>query len=428
MIQQPFGERTDTRHEYASSMDTHTNQIRGAQHHLTGAWWPSVLYYIRRFFQNIDLPLLAGLLALVFCGLVVLYSATTTESGTNSEFGKQCMWLGVGLLGMLIVAQIPPEWLQRWALPLFAISMLLLALVPVIGLTINGSQRWLDIGFARLQPAELVKITVAIGLAAWFQLRPMPPSASTIIGSFAIVAVPMTLVLLQPDLGTSLLIFAIGLFAVFFAGLPPWVITAIVAAVVLSAGTIVALAYADVLTLDNMRTLLVQDLQILHEYQFKRIATTFNPEADPKGAGYQIIQSRIAIGSGGLFGKGWLNGDQTHLAFLPYRTTDFIFPVLAEEFGLVGALPVLLLYLLVIYRGLYIAAYAHNIFGRILAAAISLSFFSHVFVNIGMVSGLLPVVGVPLPLMSYGGTSLVTILLGFGILMSIHKHHQHLSK
>lgn len=425
MIQRPFGESTHPISRPEQQLNNRLDEVRRRQGRLQQQWWTIALHASQRFFQKVDLPLLAGLLALIFCGLVVLYSATLTENGVGGEFTKQCLWLGAGVICMLTLSQVPPEWLQRWAIPLLAITILLLALVPFIGMTINGSKRWLNLGFANLQPSEMAKITVAIGLAVWFHLRPMPPSLSTIVGAFAIVAVPMALVLIQPDLGTSLLIFAIGMFAVFFAGLPPWVVGSIVAVVLLSIISIIALAQSDILTIDSMRQLLVYDIQLLQEYQFKRIETTFNPEADPKGAGYQIIQSRIAIGSGGLFGKGWLNGDQTHLAFLPYRSTDFIFPVLAEEFGLAGAIPVLALYLFIVYRGLYIAAYAQTIFGRILAAAISLSFFAHVFVNIGMVSGLLPVVGVPLPLMSYGGTSLVTILAGFGILMSIHKHKRH---
>lgn len=383
-------------------------------------WWYPAVQLSRSVLRHIDLPLLIGLLALIGCSLVVLASA----DNFGTEFYKQIIWLCAGGIGMLVIAQIPPTWLYRWAAPLFLLSLILLILVPFIGLTINGSQRWLDLGVARLQPAELVKITTAIAVAAWFQFRPSPPSLLAVLGAFAIVAIPFFLILVQPDLGTSLLVLAIGVFAVFLAGLPPWLVTSLVIAIAIAITSFIGLVYLDILTLETMKELLVNDLGILREYQFKRIATAFDPESDPQGAGYQVIQSRIAIGSGGLFGKGWLNGDQTHLAFLPYRTTDFIFPVLAEEFGFVGTLPVFTLYLFLVCRGLYIGAVAQDVFGRILAGALALSFFSHIFVNIGMVSGLLPVVGVPLPLMSYGGTSLVTILAGFGVLMSIHKHRR----
>lgn len=412
--------------KFGPGLDARVAEVKHLQSNLNRQSWQLFLRAAASALRLIDLPLLGCLLALCFCGLMVLYSADTIDGQTGSEVGKQAMWLAIGFAGMLIIAQIPPEWLRRWAFPMLAISVVLLALVPFIGITVNGSQRWLDIGVARLQPAEMVKITAAIGLAAWFHMRAAPPSFSTVVGAFLLITVPVGLVLLQPDLGTSLLIFALCIFVVFFAGLPTWLVVSVTGTFALSVGLLVTMAYMDWITLDGMRVLLVDELGLLHDYQFKRIATTFDPESDPQGAGYQIIQSRIAIGSGGLFGKGWLNGDQTHLAFLPYRTTDFIFPVLAEEFGLLGALPVLGLYLFIVCRGLYIAAVAQTIFGRLLAAALSLSFFAHVFVNIGMVSGILPVVGVPLPLMSYGGTSLVTILAGFGVLMSIHKHRQRL--
>lgn len=386
--------------------------------------WLTVDRILRRTFANIDLPLLGGLLALITCGLFVLASA----DNFGEEFYKQIKWLCVGMFCLLVIAQIPPEWLRRWAAPLFIASLIVLALVPFIGVKINGSQRWLDLAGMRLQPAEMVKITAAIALAAWFHYRANPPSAVTVIGGFLILAVPFSLVIIQPDLGTSLLILAIGIFIVFLAGLPPWLVASIAISLILLVTTIVLLAYHEILTLAAVKQLLVHDLGLLQSYQFTRIETTFNPQLDPKGAGYQIIQSRIAIGSGGLFGKGWMNGTQTQLEFLPFKTTDFIFPVLAEEFGLFGALPVFALYLFLVFRGLYIAAVAQHIFGRVLAGTLALSFFSHVFVNIGMVSGILPVVGVPLPLMSYGGTSLVTILAGFGILMSIHGHRRRLQE
>ncbi len=350
---------------------------------------------------HLDLPLLTGVVALCGFGLLVLYSASG-EGAAQVE--RQLVRLGLAVAVMVAVAQVPPAQLRRWSPWLFGVGLLLLVAVLAFGETGKGAQRWLDLGFFRFQPSELVKLAVPMMIAWFLAEKPLPPRWQRLSVAGLLILVPVLLIARQPDLGTSLLVASAGVFVLFLAGLS-W---RFIGGMIL---TSIPLAWA--LWEWGMR-----------EYQRDRVLTFLDPERDPLGTGYHIIQSKIAIGSGGLYGKGWLNGTQSHLEFLPERTTDFIFAVLAEEFGLLGVLLLISIYLFVIGRGLYIAANAQDTFSRLLGGSVILVFFVYLFVNTGMVSGILPVVGVPLPLISYGGTSLVTIMAGFGILMSIHTHRK----
>jgi rod shape determining protein RodA len=309
------------------------------------------------------------------------------------------MLVGVGVLWAF--ANIPPHYLMRLALPLYVLGVALLIGVATLGEVVNGARRWLDVGVTRIQPSELMKIAVPLALAWYFDRYGATLRLSNYAIGAVMLLVPVALIARQPDLGTAILITASGFFVLFLAGLS-WRVIAGLAA---SAGAALPFAWSA-----------------LHDYQRQRVLTLIDPTQDPLGSGYHTIQSTIAVGSGGLFGKGWMHGTQTHLDFIPERTTDFIFAVYAEEFGLMGSLLLLGLFLLVIGRGMLITANAPTLFARLLAGAITLTFFTYAFVNMGMVSGILPVVGVPLPLVSYGGTSLVSICLGFGILMSIASH------
>jgi len=304
---------------------------------------------------------------------------------------------------MWIAANVPLHYLSRIALPLYVVALILLIAVAVFGDIVNGARRWLDLGFTRVQPSELMKIAVPLMLAWYFDRYEAVLKMRDFAVGALLVLVPVLLIARQPDLGTALLVTSAGFFVLFFAGLS-W---KILAGLALAGGTSLPFLWS-----------------ILHDYQRQRVLTLLDPSQDPLGAGYHTIQSTIALGSGGVFGKGWLNGTQSHLDFLPERTTDFIFAVYAEEFGLFGNLVLLVLFLLVVGRGLVIAANAPTLFTRLLAGAITLTFFTYAMVNMGMVSGILPVVGVPLPLISYGGTSLVTILFSVGLLMSIHTHRR----
>lgn len=352
---------------------------------------------------HIDPPLLLLLLAICGLGLLVLFSA----SGQNMEVVTSQAWrIAAGLAAMIFLAWVPPELLRTFAWPFFIGSLVLLILVLVTGSDAKGAQRWLSIGPLRFQPSEIVKIALPMIIAAWFYQRPVPPVWKDVLIVGVIIVIPAALVYLQPDLGTALLLIGSGGFTLYLAGLRwRWIV---------GLGT-AALAAAPVIWMN------------LHAYQKLRVITLLNPASDPTGAGYHITQSKIAIGSGGLFGKGWLNGTQANLKFLPEANTDFIFAVYAEEWGLFGVGLLLLLYLLVISRCAWIAARGQDSFQRLLAGALTLTFFLYVFVNIGMVIGLLPVVGVPLPLFSFGGTSMVSLLAGFGILMSIQTHRKLLS-
>ncbi len=350
---------------------------------------------------HIDWPLLTGLLLLVGSGLLVLYSA----SGGNLDMVlRQLTRLGIAFALLLVFAQMPPEVLRRWAPLLFGLGLVLLLAVLTMGDVGKGAQRWLDLGVVRFQPSEMMKIAVPLMVAWYLAETPLPPPLRRILVGVAIFAIPALLIARQPDLGTALLIISAGTFVLLFAGLP-WRLLSFTA----------LLAIPAMLTLWHFG---------MHDYQRRRVLTFINPENDPLGAGYHIIQSTIAIGSGGLYGKGWLNGTQSHLEFLPERHTDFIFAVLGEEFGLLGILLLLALYLFIILRCLYITSRAQDTFTRLLAGGLTMTFLVYVFVNIGMVTGLLPVVGVPLPLVSYGGTSMVTLMASFGMLMSIHTHRK----
>ena len=352
----------------------------------------------KRLFKHIDGFLMGCLFLTLLLGLFVLFSA----SGENwDRMGAQLTNITVALLIMWVAANIPPQHLERIALPLSILGLLLLLGVALFGEIANGARRWLDLGFVRIQPSELMKIAAPMMLAWYFAKR----EESLHLTDYAIAAIflviPAAFILKQPDLGTTLLILGSGVFVIYLAGFSWKLILAMGA----GAGALAPIFWT-----------------FLHDYQRRRIEILFDPHQDPLGSGYHTIQASIAIGSGGLAGKGWLNGTQSQLDFIPERTTDFILAVFGEEFGLLGNLLLLLLFTLIIGRGLVIAAQAQNTFCRLLAGSITLTFFTYAFVNIGMVSGILPVVGVPLPLISYGGTSLVTLLLGFGILMSIQTH------
>ena len=348
---------------------------------------------------RIDGPLLGGILLICALGLVVLYSAV----GENMRlWTSQIIRLGVALVAMLVAAQMSPDFLRRWTPWGFLGGTVLLVLVLTTGEVGQGARRWLDLGI-RFQPSEIMKLAVPM-MAAWYlHDRQMPPKAGQLLLLAVMILIPTLLIASQPDLGTSLLIAASGVIVIVLAGLP----------IRLMLGLAV-LSVPGAMVLWNF----------MQDYQKQRVLTLLDPGSDPLGAGYNIIQSKIAIGSGGLFGKGWTNGSQAQLEYLPERDTDFIFAVMGEELGLLGVLALLCLYVFVIGRGLYIAIQAHDTYSRLLAGSISLTFFVYVFVNTAMVTGLVPVVGVPLPLVSFGGTSMVTLLAGFGILMSIHSHRK----
>lgn len=352
--------------------------------------------------SNLDGPLLVALLLTSGLGLIVLYSAV---SQNFDLWLQQCIRLAVALTAMVIVAQLPPDLMRRWTPWGYLFGLILLIMVLAKGEVSQGAQRWLDVGI-RFQPSEIMKLAVPM-MAAWYlHNRQLPPRFADLVVLAVLITVPTVLIAKQPDLGTSLLIAASGVLVIILAGLPIRVMVLL---------GLSAIPGAWVLW------------NFMQDYQKQRVLTLLNPDSDPLGAGYNIIQSKIAIGSGGLFGKGWTNGSQAQLEFLPERDTDFIFAVMGEELGLLGVLSLLGLYLFIVGRGLYIAIQARDTFSRLLAGSISLTFFVYVFVNTAMVTGLVPVVGVPLPLVSFGGTSMVTLMAGFGILMSIHNHRKHLS-
>jgi rod shape determining protein RodA len=353
-------------------------------------------YYVTR---HIDGVLLAFTLLLMTVGMVTLFSASNASVARSSA---QFANIVVALSVMWVFANIPPHFLSRLAFPLYVLGVLLLVSVALFGDVVNGARRWLDVGVTRVQPSELMKIAVPLALAWYFDRYETSLRLWHYAVGAVMLVVPVALIARQPDLGTAVLITASGFFVLFLAGLSWRIMGGLAAAVGIAVPFIV--------------------WPLMHDYQRQRVLTLLDPAQDPLGAGYHTIQSTIAVGSGGWLGKGWLNGTQTHLDFIPERTTDFIFAVFAEEFGLFGCIVLLVLFLLAISRGLVITAQATTLFARLLAGAITLTFFTYAFVNMGMVSGILPVVGVPLPLVSYGGTSLVSICLGFGILMSIQSH------
>ena len=359
---------------------------------------------IERFSARIAAAMDGSLLlicgGLLLLGLLTLYSAS---SDSSARITSQLLNVGVALAVMWVAAQVPPQTLMRFAVPAYLVGLLLLVAVALYGDLRNGARRWLSLGMGSVQPSEIMKIAMPLMLAWYFHKNEAALGLRDYLVAAVLLAIPTLLIARQPDLGTALLVAAAGFYVIFLAGLS-WKL-------------LIGVAAAGLASLPFVWSL-------MHDYQRRRILTLLDPTQDPLGAGYHIIQSTIAVGSGGITGKGWLNGSQTHLEFIPERTTDFIFAVYSEEFGLIGNILLLALYLALITRGLMIAANAPTFFSRLLAGAVTLTFFTYTFVNMGMVSGILPVVGVPLPLVSYGGTALVTLFLGIGILMSINKHRK----
>ncbi len=354
----------------------------------------------QRFTLYLDPVLMAALGLLMFTGLVVLYSASGGDWGR--VLGQAANML-VALVALWLVANMPLHYLMRSALPIYILGMVLLIGVALFGEINNGARRWLNLGVITIQPSELMKIAAPLMMAWYFEKHEATLKLKNYFIAFLLLLLPFLLIVRQPDLGTAILIAASGFYVLFLAGLSWRVMLTLLLAVLASAPML---------------------WSTLHDYQRQRILTLIDPMQDALGSGYHTIQATIAVGSGGLFGKGYLNGTQTHLDFLPERTTDFIFAVYSEEFGLFGNLILLGLYLFVIGRGFFITANASTYFTRLMAGSITLTFFTYTFVNMGMVSGILPVVGVPLPLISYGGTSMVTLMIGFGMLMSIHTHQK----
>jgi rod shape determining protein RodA len=348
---------------------------------------------------HLDPLMLLTLFAIVGFGLTILYSAVDRDM---TLFGNQMGRIALAVAAMVIAAQLHPRFYLRWTPVFYLGSLVMLVLVLMMGVTVKGSQRWLDLpGLPRFQPSELMKLATPMMVAWYFHDRPLPPRLVDVAVALAIVGVPAGLVILQPDLGTGILVAGAGLAVVLLAGLYwKWVALAALAGAMAAPGL----------------------WFLLQDYQRQRILTLFDPQSDPLGAGWNIIQSTTAIGSGGIYGKGLFAGTQSHLDFLPESHTDFIIAVIAEELGLVGVLAILALYLVLLVRGLQIAAQAPETFSRLVAGALTLTFFVYVFVNVGMVIGLLPVVGVPLPLVSYGGTSAITLMVSFGVVMAIRSH------
>lgn len=351
---------------------------------------------------HIDGWLVFLLLVLGTIGLFVLYSAGGMD---QTLLIKQASSFAVGLLLMVSIAQLEPRFMASWSALLYVLGVVLLLIVEMVGHKAMGATRWISIpGVVRFQPAELMKVFVPMTLAWYLARHNLPPSFKRIAVSMLLMIVPVILIARQPDLGTAMLVLISGVFVLFLAGLRwRWILGAVAAVVPIAVG---------------------MWMFVMHQYQKQRVLTFLNPESDPLGSGWNIIQSKAAIGSGGVFGKGWMMGTQSHLDFLPESHTDFIIAVLGEEFGLVGICLLLIVYLLLIGRAMLITLQAQTVFGKLLAGSITLTFFIYVFVNVGMVSGLLPIVGVPLPFISYGGTSLVTLMSGFGILMAIHTHRK----
>ncbi len=366
-----------------------------------------------RIFGQLDAALMIIVSLLVAVGLIVLFSATYDQP---ARFYDQLRNIGVALFVMWVAAQVPPQTLMRVAVPIYLVGVALLLAVFLFGVRKKGATRWLNLGLTTIQPSEIMKIAVPLMIAWYFHKREVMVRARDYLLAALLLAVPVGLIAKQPDLGTALLVFAAGMYVIFFAGLS-WklIAPAVLAAVV---------AVVAVVVFEDRICQAEVPWPGFKEYQKHRVCTLLDPSSDPLGKGFHTIQSTIAVGSGGTIGKGWLKGTQTHLEFIPERHTDFIFAVYAEEFGLIGNVVLLLLYCFLIARGLIIAANAPTYFARLLAGSITMILFTYAFVNMGMVSGILPVVGVPLPLVSYGGTALVTLFLGIGILMSIQKHRK----
>jgi len=347
---------------------------------------------------HIDPPLFYGILLLMLLGFITLYSA---DNQNLTLLTRQLLWAFISFIGMLIFAQIPPRKYCKWAPWIFALGIVFLAAVLVIGRTGNGAQRWLNFGLFQFQPSEIVKLAMPMMLAWYLEKKPLPPTVGTLMVSGLLLLLPLALVAKQPDLGTALMIVFTGICVLLLAGIRVRHIVFVCVVVSCAAPFL---------------------WHFLHDYQRQRIFVFLNPKADPLKTGYHIIQSKIAVGSGGLWGKGYLHGTQSHLQFLPEHATDFIFGVVGEEFGLIGALLLISVFMFIFLRSFYISTQAQDVFSRLLAGSLSLTFFLSFFVNIGMVTGILPVVGMPLPLISYGGSAMLTLMAGFGVLMSIHTH------
>jgi rod shape determining protein RodA len=364
-----------------------------------------------RGLTSIDWPLMLILSLLATVGMVVMHSAV---GSTDARFADQARNFYVALVAMWVVAVTPPRLILKFAVPFYVLGIALLLAVMFAGETSKGATRWLNLGITRIQPSEMMKIAAPLMLAWYFQKREGPMRFLDLCVSSALLLVPFLLIVKQPDLGTAILVFGAGFFVIYFAGMSFKFLIPVMIIGVVGIGSIYV----------NQETLCDDDFDwvILHDYQKHRICTLLDPNTDPLGKGFHTIQSTIAVGSGGLYGKGYMNGTQTHLDFIPERTTDFIFAVFAEEFGLYGGVTLLVLYLLLIFRGLAIALGAQHYGERLLAGALTMVLFIYVFVNVGMVTGILPVVGVPLPFLSYGGTALLTIGIACGILMSISKY------
>lgn len=355
------------------------------------------------FELNVDGPLVVGLGLIAVYGLIVLYSA----SGQNvATIVRTVIRLLLGTIAMLVLARVNPNFLRRTTPWLYLIGVFLLVVVAAFGHIGLGAQRWLSLGFIRFQPSELMKLAVPMMCAWYLHERALPPSFASLLLLAGLIVVPVGLVAVEPDLGTAALIGVAGALVIVMAGLQVRIMAALAALAAVGAWF---------------------GWRFMHDYQRKRVLTFLDPQTDPLGAGYHIIQSQIAIGSGGIFGKGWMNGSQAQLDFLPERSTDFVFAVIGEEFGLLGLALLLVLYMFVTARAIYLAMQTQDTFARLLAGSLALTFFVYVFINAGMVTGLLPVVGVPLPLVSYGGTSVVTLLAGFGILMALYSHRKLIS-
>ena len=373
---------------------------------------PTVLQRLWRLLEGFDGPLAFAVFLLACLGMLIMYSSGYDHGTRFVDHGRNMLIAGAI---MFVVAQIPPSKLMAWAVPVYTVGVILLVAVAIFGITKKGAKRWINLGVV-IQPSEILKIALPLMLAAWFQKREGQLRPFDFAVALLILGIPVGLIMKQPDLGTSLLVLAAGLAVIFFAGLKwRWILPP------------VGLGLLGIVVLVIMEPTLCQpdvDWHVLHEYQRQRVCTLLDPGRDPLGKGFHIIQGMIAIGSGGFWGKGFMQGTQTHLEFIPERTTDFIFAALGEEFGLFGGLVLLACFFFLIYRALVIAMQAPTLFSRLLAGSMAMIFFTYAFVNMGMVSGILPVVGVPLPFISYGGTAMVTLGLALGILMSIAKSKQ----
>jgi rod shape determining protein RodA len=373
---------------------------------------PPLLSRLQHLFSGFDGPLAFAVFMLACAGMLIMFSSGFDHGTRFMDHGRNMLLAG---FIMFVVAQVPPQKLITWAMPLYVLGVALLVAVAIFGITKKGAKRWVNLGVV-IQPSEILKIALPLMLAAWFQKREGQLRAFDFVVGLLILGIPVGLILKQPDLGTALLVLAAGLTVIFFAGLQwRWIVPPVVLMLV---GVVALVVMESSWCADGV------DWKVLHEYQRQRVCTLLDPARDPLGKGFHIIQGMIAIGSGGFWGKGFMQGTQTHLEFIPERTTDFIFAAYGEEFGFVGSLILISCYFFLVYRALVIAADAPTLFSRLLAGSMAMIFFTYAFVNMGMVSGILPVVGVPLPFISYGGTAMVTLGLALGILMSIAKSKQ----